>query len=257
MTIKFYVDESGNYLGGFDGAIPENGVEVATAPNDSRQIWNGTSWDALNIPEYKIYALMLSNSRDRSILPVDIDFKTGLAVDLYKDVLMSAGAPVSKTYYTDASISEQGVITYSNPIVKIEYTFDRDSIGLARSCTQKFKWYDIDGVLSTEYKEVTELLNTVEKIAEAEQRRGNIIADLKVKAIGLLMYTQQISQVDATALGRPFLAAYKQDIYNYIDEANTGFAASVTGASAETYPWLDDMTPYSVTIRQFILNAIA
>lgn len=193
---------------------------------------------------------------DKSVLPVDIDFKTGLSVNLYKEVVMLHGAPVFKTYYTDATIGENGSVTYSNPVVKIEYTFDRDSISLAKSCTQRFRWYDMDGNISDGYKDVVDLFNTSEKIAEAEQRRGNIIADLKVKTVGLLMYTEQLSQTDAAALGRPFLAAYKNEIYNYIDEANTGFADAVTAASSETYPWLENMTPYSITIRQVILNAL-
>jgi hypothetical protein len=212
-------------------------------------------------PKYKLYDLMPNPEKftdeDKSVLPVDIDFKTGLSVNVYKEVVMLHGAPVSKTYYTDATVGENGSITYSNPIVKIEYTFDRDSISLAKSCTQRFRWYDTDGNISEGYKDVVDLFSTTEKIAEAEQRRGNIIADLKLKTIGLLMYTEQLSQPDAAELGRPFLAAYKQDIYNYIDEANTDFATSVTSAPIDDYHWLDNMTPYGVTIRQLILNAIS
>jgi hypothetical protein len=212
-------------------------------------------------PKYKLYDLLPNpeqfTEEDKRRLPVDIDFKTGLSSTLYKEVTMLHGAPVSKVYYTDVTGNEDGSVTYSSPIVRIDYTFERDEISLAISCTQRFRWYDTEGNISTGYKDTKDFFNTAEKIAEAEQRRGNIIADLKVKTIGLLMYTQQMSQPDATTLGRPFLAQYKQDIYNYVDEANTGFATSVTNASAETYPWLDDMTPYGVTIRQFILNAIS
>lgn len=259
--MKYYVNEFGEYLGGTDGEAPTGGTEVPSAPSDARQIWNGSSWNELDLVEYKIYALLEDGSQykdgNRSRLPVDIDFKTSLTVDLFKEVIMEDGAPVYKQYYTDAELDENGTVVYSNPIVKIEYEFDRDSISLARSCTQRFKWYDTEGNLSTEYKEVKDFFNTSEKMAEAEQRRSNIIADLKVKTIGLLMYTEELSQVDAADLGRPFLAAYKAEIYNYIDEANTGFADEVGSASAETYPWLDNMTPYAVTIRQFIVNAIS
>lgn len=209
-------------------------------------------------PKYKIYDLLVDSAdltaEDRSKLPVDIDFKTGLSIDLHKEVIMQQGAPVSKTYYTEATLNQNGTISYSNPIIKIEYTFERDGISLAKSCTQHFRWYDTEGNLSEGYKEVKDFFNTVEKIAEAEQRRGNIISDLKVKTIGLLMYTEQLSQQDATALGRPFLADYKQHIYNYIDEANVGFATVVTNDT--TYAWLDSITPYGITIRQYILNAI-
>lgn len=223
--------------------------------------WEVYQDEQSNIKYYKIYDLLENNSPfknvDKSRLPVDIDFKTGLTVDLYKEVVMSGGAPVYKQYYTDADIDSNGAVTYSNPIVKLEYEFERDSISLAKSCTQKMYWYDTNGDISTEYKTIKEFYNTSDSIAEAELRRSNIISDLKVKTIGLLMYTEQISQADAAELGRPFLAAYKVEIYNYIDEANTSFAAAITNSPIETYPWIDNMTPYGVTIRQFILNAIA
>lgn len=209
-------------------------------------------------PEYKIYHLLpYVYMGDKGKLPVDIDFKTGLSIGLYKEVIMDGGAPVYKKYYTGATSDEAGFITYSGPVVKIEYTFERDDLSLAKSCTQRFYWYDTNGNLSVCYKEIRDFFNTAESIAEAEQRRGNVIADLKIKVIGLLMYTEGISQPAAAELGRPFLAAHKADIYNYIDEANTGFSDAVGAASAETYPWLDNMTPYGVTIRQFIINGVS
>jgi hypothetical protein len=211
--------------------------------------------------EYKIYDLLASNSPFinvvRTSLPVDIDFKTGLSVDLYKEVIMSGGAPVYKKYYTNASIDGAGVVTYSNPIVKIDYTFVRDSISLAKSCMQKIYWYDTDGGLSAQYKPVENFFTYAESIEEAELRRSNIINDLKVKTIGLLMITESITQVAASDIGKIFLAAYKPEIINYIDEANPGFVVAVAAASIVTYPWLENMTPYSITIRQFILNGLA
>lgn len=209
-------------------------------------------------PEYKIYSLLVdSKDMDRKKLPVDIDFKTGLSVNLYKEVTMEDGAPVYKKYYTAAVMNENGSIAYSNPVVRIDYTFERDSISLAKSCTQKFRWYDTNDNLSEEYKEVKDYFNASESMDEAEQRRSNIISDLKVKTIGLLMYTEQLSQAAAAELGRSFLAAYKVEIYNYIDEANTGFMDAVENASADIYPWLENMTSYNITIRQFILNGLS
>ena len=42
---KFYVDVSGNYLGGFDGAKPPIGsIEVPFPPQDGRMIWNNGAW---------------------------------------------------------------------------------------------------------------------------------------------------------------------------------------------------------------------
>lgn len=44
METKYYVDAGGRYLGGFAGAQPEGGIEVATAPNHARDIWSGMAW---------------------------------------------------------------------------------------------------------------------------------------------------------------------------------------------------------------------
>lgn len=46
---KFYVDQDGNYLGGFDGAAPPAGaVEVPDPPEHGQdQRWNGAAWEDL------------------------------------------------------------------------------------------------------------------------------------------------------------------------------------------------------------------
>lgn len=42
---QFFVDQNGNYLGGFDGVDPPEGaIEVPTAPDDARQKWSGSAW---------------------------------------------------------------------------------------------------------------------------------------------------------------------------------------------------------------------
>lgn len=50
MTERFYVDQSGKYLGSFDGIEPVEGfLEVSFPPIDAAQIWNGSSWSAAPI----------------------------------------------------------------------------------------------------------------------------------------------------------------------------------------------------------------
>ena len=42
---RFYRDENGKYLGGFDGGEPLLGAfEVPVPPDDARQIWDGQAW---------------------------------------------------------------------------------------------------------------------------------------------------------------------------------------------------------------------
>lgn len=41
MKTKYYVDQDGNYLGGFNEIIPENSIEVSYAQEDAKQKWDG------------------------------------------------------------------------------------------------------------------------------------------------------------------------------------------------------------------------
>ena len=48
---KYFVDEAGVYIGGFDGADPPNGaIEVPIAPDDARQIWDALTQAYGEIP---------------------------------------------------------------------------------------------------------------------------------------------------------------------------------------------------------------
>lgn len=42
---KYYVDDQGNYIGGFSGSPPPQGsIEVSTPPDNALQKWDGTKW---------------------------------------------------------------------------------------------------------------------------------------------------------------------------------------------------------------------
>ena len=45
---KFYIDNEGNFLGGFDGCVPENGTEVSSQPMDGRQKYVNGAWQPLS-----------------------------------------------------------------------------------------------------------------------------------------------------------------------------------------------------------------
>lgn len=47
MTVRFYSDAQGKYLGAFDGvAPPVGGIERDGPPGNARDLWGGTSWVA-------------------------------------------------------------------------------------------------------------------------------------------------------------------------------------------------------------------
>lgn len=48
MTTKYYVDDIGNYLGGFGEGVtpPDGGLEVPNPPNHALQLWVASQWQA-------------------------------------------------------------------------------------------------------------------------------------------------------------------------------------------------------------------
>lgn len=50
MKTKYYVNASGTYIGGFAGAEPPAGaIEVPTAPQDARQVWQSNDWSPVPV----------------------------------------------------------------------------------------------------------------------------------------------------------------------------------------------------------------
>lgn len=47
--MKYYVDEQGNYLGGWSDNPPSGAIEVPSAPDDARRVWDGDKWDGFRL----------------------------------------------------------------------------------------------------------------------------------------------------------------------------------------------------------------
>ena len=48
---KYYRDAQGNYIGGFDGALPPAGaIEIAQPPNHGLDKWDGAKWIPYIVP---------------------------------------------------------------------------------------------------------------------------------------------------------------------------------------------------------------
>ena len=49
--MRYFVDTDGAFLGGFDDDLPApaGGIQVATAPDDARQVWDGAAWGAVPV----------------------------------------------------------------------------------------------------------------------------------------------------------------------------------------------------------------
>ena len=85
---KFYIDNEGKFLGGFDGCVPENGFEVASSPTDGRQLYKNGAWQPLTIPQ------TYSENRVREYPPL------GEQLDMLWHAMEEGALPKIEPFYT-------------------------------------------------------------------------------------------------------------------------------------------------------------
>lgn len=60
ITMKYYTDASGRYLGGWDANPPAGAIEVPRPPEDARQIWDGKAWGKIPLDVASYDAALVS-----------------------------------------------------------------------------------------------------------------------------------------------------------------------------------------------------
>lgn len=192
--------------------------------------------------------------------PVDYDFITGLTTKLHRKSIIVKGECTSEEYYE----SFNGT-TYTRLIVKEESLFVRDAIGFPISKTVTISWYKNNGESHPTKKTWVKYYSDIEKISEGKTRRGNLVDALQRPCIGLISIALTGSQTPTFSVilqGRAFLAEYKDELENFISSSNKDVLDCFSNPLNANYPtttkysWIDSMTPYGITIRQFLINSL-
>jgi hypothetical protein len=221
----------------------------------------------LNSVQYwKIYDFVENKSLyDTSSVPLSLDFRTSLKKMLHRKSTLIKGECITEEYYETCSVDAQGVLTYSNLIVSEHHAFIRDALGFPVMRNSHLHFYDSNGVESPESKHWTKYYNNLEKIQEGKIRRGNLVDNLQMPCIGLISIAMTGSPTPTTAVileGRRFLFDYKKEFDAFVDESNREIVACFSDASnaryasVSKYSWINSMTPYGVTIRQFLIGEL-
>ena len=203
---------------------------------------------------YKMWDYVIDANPLVAQLPDGINFNTHLSVRTHKKEVISQGELVERIHYADATMDENGSVTYSIPLVKETWAYYRDENGLAYMREQTLAWYFEDGTLDTEHTKVrTKFYDTVsEKRAEFVRRRANCITYLVDKVLYMLVVYAAKTPAEAQTLGTDFFRtiADKQAIYR---EGDPEPLRNTITAATET--WLDTAVGQS-TIRQIILSEL-
>jgi hypothetical protein len=215
---------------------------------------------------WKIYDFISDKAKyDTTKPPLSLDFRTSLSIVLHRKSTVIKGECTTEEYYENCSVNAQGNLTYTNLIVSEHHAFTRDPLGFPVFRKSHVHYYDKNGIESSETKNWTKFYSPLEKIQEGKTRRSNLVDNLQMPVIGLISIAMNGTMNPSNAVilaGRKFLFDYKKEFDAFIDESNKEIVyclsnpANTNYASVSKYPWINSMTPYGVTIRQFLMGEL-
>ena len=192
--------------------------------------------------DYKIYRYIEPQNHPLSldVHPGSIIFPDQLNRHLPKKAFIALGERV-KTIYFDR-LSHDGV--FEEPVIKIEYKFNRDDSGLLIDKQRTISWRTEDDTWSEETQtDVIPVTSNAEKLTEIKRRRANIVTEVSglSKDIGL-----------SSALGDLY-SRYTLEIEQYTQSGLPSLKDAIANNTDLT--WLDQPTSNpNISVRQFLMN---
>jgi hypothetical protein len=233
--------------------------------NDFNQVSNeGLVSNPLKIKIYDFLSNTPINSKYEP--PLRVDFVTGLDIKLHRKSILVKGECVREEFYQTATVNPTtGAITYSNLIVKEDTTYTRNYLGFPVTKNSVISYALEDNTFHPITKSITKMYSQLEQINEGKTRRGNLVDNLQMPCIGLISIATTGSPNPTPAVileGRKFLADYKNEFDSFVAASDKTILSCLSDTnhpkyiSQALYSWIDAMTPYQVTIRQYLINEL-
>ena len=191
--------------------------------------------------QYKIYRYLepWQVNSDLSVYPSSIIFPDSLNRHLPKKTFVALGERV-KTIYFDRFVDNK----FIEPIIKIDYSFNRDQRGLLIDKQRIISWRLEDDTWSDQTQtDIIPVTSNAEKLTEIKRRRGNIVTEVAglSKDIGLneaLTDLYDRYAIEINQYGESGLPNLRDAIANNTD-----------------LTWLDRSTSNpNVNVRQFLIS---
>lgn len=201
----------------------------------------------------KIHDYVDNNKRNRKKAPKDLNYKTGLNINLHAKRTIVRGEVQKVEWYSDTGLTDK--------VIDVDIVYTRNPLGFADYRTTTRSWYRKNNTKDPDTKITTKYYshNPADQMVEARKRRNLLIDVLKVTTMGLI--TAGKTPAEAAALvaeGRSFMDDHHTEIRMFIDEGNK--TDLTTAWTADTnYTWLDDVHNYPSpgnTVRDFLLAEI-
>jgi len=210
-----------------------------------RYIYKFNTHDDTNI---KIVPLDIQYSVDEA--PYNLDYDV---VGLHKRQFFVKGELLKVEYYGEYDSNTQ---TYSRLCIVENRVYNRQN-GFLFNRAMQIDWYKSDGTVGAT-KNTLKYYNTFDAIIAGNNRRDNIINEIKIVVVGLIQMTQQISLDAAQAIGKDFLTAISSNVTLYIKGNEQELLDQIT--TDTTFAFLDNVITMAgtnaFTIRMYILDAL-
>lgn len=209
--------------------------------------------------DLKIFRYAAGEPREKKDPPWGLDYITGLTRRLYRDERFVHGELREIYYCANVVIGPDGWPTYNDVIVSEHVTYQRDSVGFARSRLTEIRWYKEDGTVHPDVKQLHKTYSAMESQKEGIARRSNIIDDISVKTVGMILATVPTNDTYPTAqskidLGREFMGENKTVMDMFIMAGERDIVAAVKYAPNW---WLNNpINAQGTTIRQYLLSQV-
>ena len=194
------------------------------------------------LPKYIIYKFL-----DRAVgnltaydKPASIIFPDQLNTNLYKEHKLHYGEKIETIYYAGFNLDTGRL---SSPVIKITYSYNRDSDYLLKYKTRTIYWMYEGGSWSEDTQvDIIPYLSEAKKLAEIKMVRNNIVeeAESLAKQLGLFDYVQELFE------------DYLDSITLYKEAGSRNFATNIAEDTKHSF-WLDENTrDGKMTIREFL-----
>ena len=191
---------------------------------------------------YKIYRYLepwqLPPSLD--IHPGHIVFPDSLNRNLPKKQFIALGER-RKTIFFDRFEDDK----FIDPVIKVDYRFNRDEAGLLKSKERSISWQLEDNTWSKKAQEdIIPVISNEKKLQEIKRRRRNIVDEVAGLSVDIGLESALTD----------LYARYYREISLYVDSGLLDFKEALNN-NTDLY-WLDRPTPSNskITVRQFLTN---
>lgn len=97
---KFYVDDQGRYIGGFDGAEPTEGaIEIQAPPRNASEVWYGGQWQAVVVAPDRVPML------NAHLVLIDAGWMDDIVA--YLDAIPGPDGAKARAYFAQALTMER------------------------------------------------------------------------------------------------------------------------------------------------------